>query len=157
MSSPALAAAFRRSYVACRDQVPYVPGAKKREGSRLSAAARGSGYLAANHVYTEAGRFGEIRNQDGLLAEGVVAEFYVHRSRGAPIGASLSSSDRVASFMVRADSAEELLRKTRQAMQRLDVLDVDGRSTMLRDVYLKALRTGAGLFACHFPGGRRDV
>ena len=103
------------------------------------ASARGSGYLAANHVYTEAGRFGEVRNHDGLLAEGMVAEFYVHKSRGAPIGASLSSADRVASFMVRAESEAELLRRTGEAMQRLDVVDVDGRSIMLRDVYLKVL------------------
>jgi len=99
----------------------------------------GGGYLAANHVYSEAGRFGEVRNHDRLLTEGVVAEFYIHKSRGAPIGASLSSSDRVASFMVRADSAEELLRKTKEAMKRIDVLDVDGRSIMRRDIYLKAL------------------
>lgn len=60
-------------------------------------------------------------------------------ARGAPIGASMSSSERVASFMVRADSEAELLRRTREAMQRLDVVDVDGRSIMRRDVYLKAL------------------
>jgi len=99
----------------------------------------GGGYLAANHVYTEAGRFGEVRNQDRLLEEGIVEEFYIHKARGAQIGASLSSSDRVASFMVRAENAEELLRKTREAMERLDVLDIDGRSIMHRDIYLKAL------------------
>lgn len=94
---------------------------------------------SAYHVYTTAGRFGEVCNQDGLLADGVVAEFYVHKSRGAPIGASLSSSDRVASFMVRAETAEELLRKTVEAMKRLDVVDVDGRSIIRRDICLKAL------------------
>ena len=83
--------------------------------------------------------FGEVRNVDALLGEGTVAEFYLHKARGAPIGASMSSSDRVASFMVRADSEAELLRRTREAMQRLDVVDVEGRSIMRRDVYLKAL------------------
>jgi len=103
------------------------------------AGHAGSGYLAANHVYTDAGRFGEVRNQDRLLEEGIVAEFYVHKPRGAPIGASMSSADRVASFMVAAESGEELLRRTREAMQRLDVVDVDGRSIMRRDVFLQAL------------------
>ena len=84
-------------------------------------------------------RFGEVRNVDALLGEGTVAEFYLHKARGAPIGASMSSSDRVASFMVRADSEAELLSRTREAMQRLDVVDVEGRSIMRRDVYLKAL------------------
>jgi biotin carboxylase len=102
-------------------------------------ATESGGYLAANHVYTEAGRFGEVRNQDRLLEDRIVDEFYLHKARGAQIGASLSSSDRVASFIVRADSAEELLRKICLAMERLDVLDVDGRSMMRRDIYLKAL------------------
>jgi len=51
----------------------------------------------------------------------------------------MSSADRVASFMVRADSEAQLLGRTREAMQRLDVLDVEGRSIMRRDAYLKAL------------------
>jgi hypothetical protein len=51
----------------------------------------------------------------------------------------MSSADRVASFMVRADSDAELLRRIGVAMARLDVLDVEGRSIMRRDVYLKAL------------------
>jgi biotin carboxylase len=101
------------------------------------AAARR--YLAANHVYTKAGRFGEVRHHDRLLAEGIIAEFYVHKARGASVGASMTSSDRAASFLVRADSEEDLLRRTREAMQRLDVVDVEGRSIMRRDVYLKAL------------------
>jgi hypothetical protein len=41
--------------------------------------------------------------------------------------------------MVRADSDAELLRRIGEAMARLDVLDVEGRSIMRRDVYLKAL------------------
>ena len=80
-----------------------------------------------------------MKNQVRLLQDGVVDEFYVHKARGAEIGPSLSSADRVASFIVRAESAEELLRKTRKAFERLVVLDVDGRSIIRRDTYLKAL------------------
>jgi biotin carboxylase len=103
------------------------------------AAGGGGGLLAANHVYTEAGRFGEVRNHERLLDEGTIAEFYVHKARGAPIGASMSSADRVASFMVRAGTEAELLRRIGEAMARLDVLDAEGRSIIRRDVYLKAL------------------
>lgn len=106
--------------------------------NRLARGA-GSGYLAANHIYTEAGRFGEVRNHDRLLDEGIVTEFYVHKARGASIGASMSSADRVASFMVGAESEAELLRRTREAMQRLDVLDIEGRSIIRRDICLKSL------------------
>lgn len=96
-------------------------------------------YLAANHVYVEAGRFGEVRNQERLLAQGVVDEFYIHKARGMQLGASLASSDRVASFIVRADGPEALLRKTREAFEGLDVLDLDGRSIIRRDICLQAL------------------
>jgi biotin carboxylase len=104
----------------------------------LPAADRG-GWLAACHVYAEAGCFGEVRHQDRLLAEGIFDEFYLHKARGAMIGASLSSSDRVASFLVHANGPAELLGKIRAAMDRLDVVDRDGRSIIRRDVCLKAL------------------
>jgi biotin carboxylase len=104
----------------------------------LPAADRG-GWLAACHVYAEAGCFGEVRHQDRLLAEGIFDEFYLHKARGAMIGASLSSSDRVASFLVHANGPAELLGKVRAAMDRLDVVDRDGRSIIRRDVCLKAL------------------
>ncbi len=106
--------------------------------SALEGSER-AGFISANHVYAEAGRFGETRNHDRLLAEGIVDEFYVHKSRGAGIGPSFSSADRVASFIVRAESEQELLGRTREAMQRLDVLDVEGRSIMRRDLHLKVL------------------
>lgn len=63
----------------------------------------------------------------------------MHKPRGTPIGASMSSAVRIASFMVAADSGEELLRRTGEAMQRLDVVDIDGRSIMRRDVFLQTL------------------
>jgi hypothetical protein len=106
--------------------------------SVLAANAR-PGYLAAHHVYAEAGRFGEVRNQDRLLQDGIVDEFYVHKARGMPIGPSRSSSDRVASFIVRAAGPDELLGKTGLAFERLDVLDVHGRSIIRRDIRLQAL------------------
>jgi phosphoribosylamine-glycine ligase len=107
--------------------------------STALAAARSGGYIATHHVYTEAGRFGQVRNHERLVEEGIVAEFYVNKTRGAPIGAGMTSADRVASFIVLAQSAEELLRRVREAMQRIDVVDVDGRSIIRRHVYLKAL------------------
>jgi biotin carboxylase len=104
----------------------------------LTARSYG-GYLLSGHVYAAAGRFGEVRNVRPLLAEGIVEAFYTHKSRGAPIGSSMSASDRVASFIARADSGEALVRKTREAMRRLDVVDVDGRSILRRDIFLNAL------------------
>jgi len=97
------------------------------------------GYTATSHVYAEPGLFGEIRHHEELLGEGVVAEFYIHKARGASIGPSTSASERVASFIVRGDDAADLLRRTRQAMQRLEVMDAGGRSILRRELYLKAL------------------
>lgn len=98
-----------------------------------------AGFISANHVYAEAGRFGEVRNQDRLLRQGIVDEFYVHKSHGAAIGPSLASADRVASFIIRAADAGQLLSRIRQTFERLDVVDVNGRSIMCRDIYLKSL------------------
>jgi biotin carboxylase len=98
-----------------------------------------SGYISANHIYARAGRFGEVKNHDRLLQDGVIDEFYVHMARGAEIGPSFSCADRVASFIVRTETPEELMRKIRMAFERLVVLDPEGRSIIRRDIYLKTL------------------
>jgi biotin carboxylase len=97
------------------------------------------GCSASVHLYAKPGRYGEMLGDRALLDEGVVDTFYLHKARGAQIGTSMSSSNRVASFIVAADSREALLRRIRDAVQRLDAVDVDGRSILLRDVYLKTL------------------
>jgi biotin carboxylase len=97
------------------------------------------GFSASAHLYARAGRFGEVRHDHTLLEQRVIDGFYVHKARGAQIGSSLSSSDRVASFIVSGRSGEALLQKIRDAVNRLDVVDVEGRSILRRDIYLKAL------------------
>lgn len=103
------------------------------------AIRRTEGYSASAHLYARAGRFGEVRHDDTLLEQRVIDAFYTHKARGAQIGPSLSSSDRVASFIVSGDSGEALLHKIRDAVNRLDVVDVDGRSILRRDIYLSKL------------------
>jgi biotin carboxylase len=95
-----------------------------------------AGFLATIHIYSDASRFGELRNHERLLDEGIILEAYIHKTRGAPIGPSLSSADRAASFIVRADSEAELSQRVRETMERLDVVDVDGRSILRREVTL---------------------
>jgi len=97
------------------------------------------GFSASAHLYASAGRFGEVRHVEALIEKRVVDAFYTHKARGARIGASMSSSDRVASFIVSGDSGEALLHKIRDAVERLDVVDAEGTSILRRDVYLKAL------------------
>jgi len=104
-----------------------------------AAGSESRGMIASNHVYADACEFGELRNGQKLLDDGVIDELYVHRMPGATIGASFAASDRVASFIVRAVDADELLRRTRAAIETLDVLDVRGRSVIRRDLCLKAL------------------
>jgi biotin carboxylase len=97
-----------------------------------------TGFIAANHVYADPGRFGAVCHHDRLLQESIVEEFYRHKSRGAEIGLSFTAADRVASFIVRAATTETLLGKVREAMQRLDVVDLDGRSIVRRDMCLQS-------------------
>lgn len=52
---------------------------------------------------------------------------------------ALKRGTSLSKVIVRADSAEELLSRTREAMQRLDVLDIDGRSIIGSDICLKTL------------------
>lgn len=93
-----------------------------------------NGYVSTNHVYALPGLFGEVRNYQRLLRDEVITEIYIHKARNAIIGKSMSSSDRVASFIVKADTKQELFNKMDLAFDTLDVLDINGKSVLHREV-----------------------
>ena len=103
------------------------------------APRRVPGCSASVHLYAHAGCFGDIRHADELISRGVIEGVYPHKAWGAQIGPGMSSSDRVASFVVSGDSFEVLLGKVRAGVETIDVVDVDGNSMLRRDVYLKKL------------------
>lgn len=81
-------------------------------------------------LYMEPGVFGEIQGLRELQEDGTVDYAVVMKKRGDPVGPDRTSSNRAASLLMTADSREELEKKIKTALTRIDILDTDGISRM---------------------------
>jgi len=93
--------------------------------------------LLTVHVFAFPGIFKEVTGYQALLKQGIIDEFYQHKTNGMKIGSTLSSGDRPCSFIIRADSVADALQRTHCAMANLAVLDQSGLDIMRHDLYLK--------------------
>lgn len=98
--------------------------------------------LATNHLYALPCRFGEISGIEALISDGIIEGYYPNKTRGMEITSEMASRDRVGSFIVCGSSDQELLSRIKQAMDRLDVFDVDGRPVLRRDICLQSMDGG---------------
>ena len=91
-----------------------------------------SRHLSTLLLYMEPGVFGEVTGLQELLADGTVDYGVVLKKRGDRVDANRSSSNRAATLLMTADSAEALNEKTSRALRQIDILDMDGVSRLAR-------------------------
>ncbi len=96
-------------------------------------------YYSANNVYAFTGVFGSAENYQQLIKDGVIEEYYPHKTRGMEIGSDMASRDRVCSFVAQDRDEKALLSKIKKTIDTLDIYDLDGRSIIKRDIYVKEL------------------
>lgn len=93
------------------------------------------GVYASFHVFPKAGFFSEVTGYQRLLDEGFFEYFAVNKHPGDRFEGDLSSKERVAAFILKAESHEALDLKLRTAIESIDILDVEGNSIMRKDIY----------------------
>lgn len=96
-------------------------------------------FYSTNNFYGLPGIFGSVTGYQKLLEEGIIHEFYPYKNKGAVIGSDMASNTRIGAFIIKAENRDELLRKTKLAMDGLEVYDTEGNSIMRKDIYLKKL------------------
>ena len=87
------------------------------------------------HIYVNGGVFKAIEGLDQLQQSGIIDEFVLTKPFGVTVGPPKSSSDRVASVFISANSKDELEQKIRVAMDTLKVLDENGFDMLFRGMY----------------------
>lgn len=92
-------------------------------------------YTSKNHIYTYPGVFGDIVNYEQLLAKGVISDFIFFKRKGMEISGDLASRSRVGSFVVTSNSKKELLGKIKDAVNSLEVYDINGKPIMRKDIF----------------------
>ncbi len=85
-------------------------------------------------LYSYPGVFDHLEGFEELKAEGIIDEYWPFKSKGAVIKNAATSSDRIASITIVADSFEELVRKHNTAAARIKIIDSEGRDIMRHDL-----------------------
>lgn len=88
-----------------------------------------------SYVYCKPGKYVALRGFDELVASGDIHSYFTYRLAPSLIEKSDTSSDRVAGFLVTAESEEEVLKKLSYANEHLAVLDGDGNDIMRHDLF----------------------
>ena len=87
-----------------------------------------------NYVYCSPGEFVSLKGFEELKVMGVIYSYFTYRMAPSNIEKSDTSSDRVAGFLVVANSEEEVLEKLTYANEHLAVLDGEGNDIMRHDL-----------------------
>jgi phosphoribosylamine-glycine ligase len=84
-------------------------------------------YASMNYVYCESGIFTRLVNFDDLL-------YFQYKTEGTKIDKAETSSDRVAGFLLTADTEEQLVEKIKLANSNIKVLDNFGKDIARHDL-----------------------
>ena len=93
-----------------------------------------SKYLTNEFLYAHPCYFDHLEGFEELKQEGILAEYWQFKWKGAEISNAATSSDRVASITIQADSYEELVEKHNKAAARIKLIDANGNDMMRHDL-----------------------
>ncbi len=91
--------------------------------------------FSTNNIYARPCVFKEITGYQQLIEQSVIEEFYPYKTQGMTVGAEVSSSNRIAGFLVKAQNHNELIKKMKIAVNKLEVVDMSNNSVMIKDFY----------------------
>lgn len=91
-------------------------------------------FIANEFIYCKPGIFEKLNGFDELKNEGIIADYYLFKWKGAEFDTIGNSGDRVAGFTVQADDLKELKEKHFEAIERMEVLDISGNNMMRKDL-----------------------
>lgn len=91
--------------------------------------------IELNYVYADNGVFDKLVNFQECKENGEIEDFYQYKEPGAVIEKAKTSSDRIAGFLLIADTREDMDIKRNCVLQKLDILNDGGCSIMKKKIY----------------------
>lgn len=92
-------------------------------------------YYSRCHLYLTGGKFAGIEGLDESIKKGLIKEYVLTKPFGIDVNPPTSSSDRIASVFIVADSQIELELKIKQAIRTIKVFDNTGKDILNRNMY----------------------
>ena len=101
---------------------------------KVEKCAPASKLITNEFLYAYPGVFERLEGFEELKQDGTLAEYWQFKWPGAEIKTAISSSDRIASITIHADSYEELVEKHNKAAAKIRILDPNGQDIMRHDL-----------------------
>lgn len=104
---------------------------KKLEVGEVKSESK---HIINEFLYAYPGTFDHLDGFEELKKNGTIAEYWQFKWTGAEIIDAVTSSDRVASITIKADSFEELADKHNKAAKAIKIMDKNGEDIMRHDL-----------------------
>lgn len=91
-------------------------------------------YITNEFLYGYPGLFDHLEGFEELKKAGIISEYWQFKWKGARVVDSTTSSDRIASITIKADSIDELTEKHNKAASAIKIIDQDGKDIMRHDL-----------------------
>lgn len=113
-------------------------------GNPVSVENRPQGvkFLTNEFLYGYPGIVDHLEGFEELKQEGILAEYWQFKGKGTQISNAISSSDRIASITITADTHEELVEKHNKAVARIKVIDENGNDMLRHDLLTDIKKLG---------------
>lgn len=97
-------------------------------------------YYLTHQLYGNRGVFDKVVNSEKLIREGIIEEIHYHKTKGMQIETDKAGSSRIAAFLSKSQDKTQLLDSARHAISEMDVIDINNKSILRKDIYLTKTR-----------------
>lgn len=92
---------------------------------------------SVNLIYGEPSVYDHLDGAEELIKAGIIESIHYHKTKGMQIYADRASGGRIAAFLVKGQSREEMCEKVAIAMTKMEAYDSNGVPIMRKDLYMK--------------------
>ena len=92
-------------------------------------------FYADTFIYVTKCIFDHVDFCEEFLSDGTIDHAYELKTKGCDIDGSLSSNNRVGTFVVKAKTVNELYSKIDKVLSKIEVYDIEGNPVMRKDIY----------------------
>ena len=96
-----------------------------------------SNFITNEFLYAYPGVFDHLEGFEELKKEGILSEYWQFKWKGAHVLKATTSSDRVVSITIKANSYEELVQKHNETAKRIKLIDINGVDIMRHDLFVE--------------------
>ena len=91
--------------------------------------------IEMDYIYAYNGTIKDIKNFNKLKESGIICEIFQYKTIGDEVRHRTVSGDRVMGILLRADNAEELVKKRNKVLAETQILDLEDKDIMYRECF----------------------